>query len=598
MTRQIICDDLGALRRADATLVPGTSDLLSVSPALVLGDGAPSVALDAVITSADITKLFDWTLDLAAATATKINEAGLDETGDAAYLAARTIIQLQPALYLAVCLSRLPRAERDFVTVDYADADFDRRFNGMGAALAASLPGITIRRVADPAGRVIDPPAPPGATVRERLRFNPLSSHVFRIGSALWDRIGATPAKGTIFIHRENELLKECAYHLLRRGYAVRRLPISRRTATPTQSDDVLVADIRGIVRDAAMTVFPDDHADAVSHFVADHVVSEITALAGRADEFGVTLDDLDEQRPRCVLTNFVGSLDTAALHAACRSRAIPMIHFQHGVTAEICQPMAKAWPVLEAAAGDLVCTYDQALAALNDAAPHRRARSVAAGMPSEMRRSISRRVGSPTREVWYVSTGLSRGRTAMLHVAEPDHRIARFEIDIIDTVLNDLPHPVVFKPYPAVRYTDGDPVAERATRTPGIRVHDGRGDFRFLAARCGVIVTARATSTLSWCLMSSRPVVFIDIPTQMPLRPEVRRLAEQALFLFDAGDPAMATNLRAFLSRPIADIEADWRERAPARAALIEAFFDTDSGPAGQVAATAVETLLEDFAA
>ncbi len=168
----------------------------------------------------------------------------------------------------------------------------------------------------------------------------------------------------------------------------------------------------------------------------------------------------------------------------------------------------------------------------------------------------------------------------------------------LIDTVLGDLPHPVVFKPYPAVRYTDGDPVAERAAHTPGIRLHDGRGDFRFLAARCGVIVTARATSTLSWCLMSSRPVVFIDIPTQMPLRPEVRALAEQALFLFDAADPAMATDLRAFLSRPIAEIEADWRKRAPARAVLIDAYFDTDSGPAGQVAATAVETLIEESAA
>ena len=598
MPRQIICDDLGALRRADPTVVSGRSDLLSFSPALVLGEDAPCLHLDAGIESADITKVFDWTLDLAAATAAKITEEGRDEVGDAAYLAARTIVQLQPALYLAFSLSRLPPGERDFVTIDYADADFDRRFNGAGAALAATLPGITIRRVADPAGRVVDPPAPPGATVSERLRFNPLSSHLFRFGSAFWKHIGAAPNKGTVFIHRENELVKECAYYLLRRGYAVRPVPGRQNMAAPAAKDRALTEMLRGLAQGVAEKIYPSDYVEPVAGFIADTVAGEIAVLAGRAAEYGAAFDDVAKQRPRCVLTNLVGALDMAALHAACRNRNIPMVLFQHGVTAEICQPMAKAWPVLEAAAGDLVCTYNQALAALNDTAAFGRARSVAVGMPTELRRSISRRAGPPTGEIWYVSTGLSRGRTALLHMAEPDHRIAEFELGLIDTVLGDLPHPVVFKPYPAVRYTDGDPVAERAAHTPGIRLHDGRGDFRFLAARCGVIVTARATSTLSWCLMSSRPVVFIDIPTQMPLRPEVRALAEQALFLFDAADPAMATDLRAFLSRPIAEIEADWRKRAPARAVLIDAYFDTDSGPAGQVAATAVETLIEESAA
>jgi hypothetical protein len=592
--RQVICDDLDALRRADPSFDPGAGDLLSFSPAVVLGEGAPCRALDRDIVSADITALFDWTIDIAAKCAGAIADSGRDAHGDAAYLAARTVLQLQPAFYLAWCLSRLGPAERDFIAVDYIDADFDRRFNGAGAVLAGMLPGITLRRIAEPDARSIESPAPPGATVGERLRFNPLSSHAYRIGLALWDRLGATPARGSVLIYRENELVKETAYHLMRCGYAVRSFSAPPRTLAPEPADSVLANRLGDIVRDAAAALFPPAYAVPVGRFAGDQAAAVLAELPARTASFDAAFGSAPNQRPRCVLTNFLGALDMTALHAACRRNDVPMVVFQHGVTAEICQPMARAWPALEAAAADLVCTYDQAFVPLGDSAPFSRARSVAVGMPSELRRSISRRARPPRRDIWYVSTSLPRGRAGMLHVAESDHRQGQFEIDLIDTVLSGLPHPVVYKPYPAIRYPDGDPVVARAVAAPGVRVHAGRGDFRFLAARCGVLVTARATSTLSWCLMSSRPVVFIDIPTQMPLLPAVRRLAEQALFLFDAGDPAMADDLRAFLSRPIADIETDWQARAAARNTLIDAYFDTDRGPAGHIAANAIEAHIE----
>jgi hypothetical protein len=55
-----------------------------------------------------------------------------------------------------------------------------------------------------------------------------------------------------------------------------------------------------------------------------------------------------------------------------------------------------------------------------------------------------------------------------------------------------------------------------------------------------------------------------------------------------------MADDLRAFLSRPIADIETDWQARAAARNTLIDAYFDTDRGPAGHIAANAIEAHIE----
>jgi len=156
----------------------------------------------------------------------------------------------------------------------------------------------------------------------------------------------------------------------------------------------------------------------------------------------------------------------------------------------------------------------------------------------------------------------------------------------------------VMYKPYPSLRYADGDPVIDHARRSAGITVYEERGDFRFLAARSRVIVTARAASTLSWCVMSDRPVVFIDIPTQSPLLPDARRLAEKAVFLFDAGDSGFEDEMRRFLSKPIDEIEHLWHERASMRREFVDRYLDTDRGPAGRLAADAVEALLEQRAA
>lgn len=592
----IVCDDVAAM--SDAGLLEPRRQVLPLafSPAIAASALDECDFADRGVTSDEISDLFQWTLDLAADLHASIVAGGGDDAVDRAALAARSVVQLQAALYVGYCLIRRGRSSRlRFAVVDYGDAALNQRFNGPASDLAARLPGVEVIRIAAPKSRRIIDPAPPSAGIVDRLLFNPWRSHAFRLEKALSDRLPGRGREGTIFIHRENELVKETAYHLARRGYAVRSMPVA--PPVPAQSGAALIDDgvCAELIAEHARRHFGADAGPAVAAFVTDRLHAAAQQFRERRDAVAAALTSAGSLRPRCILTNAVGAPEAAALHAAGRATNVPLVMFQHGVTAEICDPMSRSWPSLEASASDLVCCFNRSLADLANQSRFSQGRSVAVGMPQELRRSVAKGKAADGPPIWYVSTGLYRGRNALLHLAEPDHQIAAFESRLIDQVLSRLPHGVVYKPYPSQRYADGDPVIAHARQRPQITVHEDRGDFRFIAARSRVIVTARATSTMSWCLMAGRPVVFIDIPTQSPLLPEARRMAESALFLFDAGSLDFEHALRSFLAKPIDEIDHLWQQREPARREFIDRFLDTDRGPAGSLAADAVEALVKN---
>ncbi len=590
----VVCDDMAACDSTAAFYPDVPADLMSFSPAAgPLGRALCGMA-DATATSEDLAGVFQLSLDLAEAIHHEIAAGGDPDAQDRAAACAAAAVQFQPALYVALCLARIA-ADRPttFVVVDHGDAMLNHRFNGLAAELVKRLPGVTVATA--PSARKIVQPAPPSARVLDRVFFNPWQSHAYRLEKTLSDRFGFRGRKGTLLIHRENELLKESAYYLARRGYAVRSMPPANKngdaTATPRR-------DLAGLIEARLGPLFSGDAAKAIAPFLAAKIQAAEQDYAGARARFAAALRGAASGNPRAVLSSLIMPVHGAALHAACASEGMPLIMFQHGVTPEICEPVSRLLPNIESAASDLVCCFNQAAADLSNRSSYRVGHSVSVGMPRELRDSVGKGTHTDGPPIWYVSTGLYRGRNALLHLAEPDHKIAEFEARMIDRVLSRLPHKVMYKPYPSVRYADGDPIIERARQSAGLTVYEKRGDFRFLAAQSRVIVTARAASTLSWCIMSGRPVVFIDIPTQSPLLPEARRAAEKALFLFDASAADFEQELHSFLSKPIEDIERMWRARAEDRSDFIERFLDTNRGVAGRVAADAVEQSIAEYAA
>jgi hypothetical protein len=310
------------------------------------------------------------------------------------------------------------------------------------------------------------------------------------------------------------------------------------------------------------------------------------------------SLDRLDRIRPQAVLTNLLKSPTEFALHAVCRERGLPVVSYQHGVSREISNIPDNVRAISEITLSDFFLTYNHRCVEMADANPFRVGRAMSVGMPMEYWRAANHRRPDPdSPPVFYVSTGLYAGNLNINRGAMTDDIIAKFECAIVDQVLARLPHRVLYKPYPTdpPRYADPDPILERVKTAPNIVIYEKSDNLRFLLPDARVIITSRATSTLSACLMSGKPVVFIDNPGSLPLRPEARQAFEGALFLFDAGAPDFHDQLVTFLSQPIADIERLYEDRRPAREAALDRFIQTGGPGAGKRAARILRDMIRN---
>ena len=213
--------------------------------------------------------------------------------------------------------------------------------------------------------------------------------------------------------------------------------------------------------------------------------------------------------------------------------------------------------------------------------------------MPKDYRRLIGRRSARTDMPVWYVRTALYQSNLGRMHRGLADPAMCERERLLVKRVFARIPHKVAYKPYPAIRYLDPDPVETLVKATPNMTLYEGRMDLRYVVAGARLLVTAGATSTLSWCLMAARPLVFLDSDDFMPLRPEVRVALEEAVFVVDIGEAGAAERLHRLLSRPFEEIEAEWHAKAEPRRAFITHYVDSGDTNAGVCAANEIETLL-----
>lgn len=436
---------------------------------------------------------------------------------------------------------------------------------------------------------------PPNAGWRQRLAFASPATLGYRLAISLYSRIGLAGPRGTILVQRENELVKETAFALARRGFGLKLLAGDPVAPAPIPPDEAaaLAAQVAPLVERRLGGLLPAPACRAVARCFDEILARHIARYRASLAAWRAELDMLSRLKPRAALANMASGPEPVALHRALGERGIPLVTVQHGVTMEIHAAMNRYHLVHENTAADLSLVFNREAARVLDANPYKRGGAVAVGLPADYRRGVAMRGLPEAPPIWYVSTALYLGNRGVLFEGVSDRDKAAHELALIQEVLDRLPHRVFYKPYPALRYLDPDPVLAAARAAQNVDLYEGREDLRYLIGSARVLVTSRGFSTPSWCLMTGRPVVFVDIPEQSALRPEAREAFDAGLFLFDAGAPDFHARLRDLLSRPLAEIEALYAEKAAARAGLIERFISTGGPGAGARGARAVEALI-----
>jgi hypothetical protein len=293
--------------------------------------------------------------------------------------------------------------------------------------------------------------------------------------------------------------------------------------------------------------------------------------------------------KKQAILMNSPGTIKGQSLSVACRRKGIPIIAAQHGVAVEISKLHGELSVGFDNSVPDAVLTYNAKVVENEERSHFKRAEQYIVGASSRHNRmrDINSK-GDSIPPIVYISTNLYRGNIGFFISSKTDFLMARDEQDVIKEILSQLPYQVRYKTYPDDnrRYVDCDPVLNYIKSTSNIELFSDKVDMRYLLAGHRVLVTSSATSTLSWPVMTGKPVVFINWKNKSPLTNEAHKYLSKGLFLFDDDDENFHNNVREFLSQSIEDIERLWQEKESDRTGMIKKFFSAYSGNSGKRAA------------
>ena len=581
----IFADDQQALEQAYLAGAPRAAKVYTASPAMLLNPANDFIQHDADASVSRMMALGEETRACSAALYKTVFEH--TNIHGQAVVAARHPLTVQNSISKAMSLKSDVLEKRILVTqAKTGDARRDSIINTPWQRLIPNDAAVEIFSANVAVPPTINSSSDPVAPFLERLKFEGLQSVGYRLGERFAAYAPWFPARGEVWVAHESSLLKETAFHLFKRGYRIRAIP-KIEIETPQDIDaDLLEAckEIYVVFLDKTLDrAVSQAFLDQCAQTLADQLAQCMAYIAAWRKILRSTASGKRQRAaPSFVLHGFPYSLAHIGCLEVCNEAGIVTAGFQHGVAREISGNLINIESLYENSLVGNYFTYNQQCAMRSDQNRFAIAQSVAVGLPVDLVKGIGRAdQGGDCPAILYPTTALYTcnmqlpGRACM-----NDLEKARFEIRMVKEVLDVLPHRVRYKPYNTDRYIDPDPITE-TVKNSSIEYYNRPIDLRYIVGAARVIIASRATSTVAWCIMSRRPLVFIDSPDQA-LSDNARRAFEDAFFYFDAREDTFFDVLRAFLSQPLEKIEALWREKASQRKDVLRDYIGDQSCRAG----------------
>ena len=397
----------------------------------------------------------------------------------------------------------------------------------------------------------------------------------------------------TVYIVKENELLHETAGSLFLSGANLKKFPLIYDKFGCSQ---ITEKSREPIIRCGDRSRLVSIYEQYLRHFVTKELISSLAAKAvehvdrhlNRQRDTTISLSERLSNLPSnsIFLTNYPGTPEANALARLAMQRGLPTIAFQHGISREINGDHGDMG--VENSSANLTFVYNQTAKLNSDNTAYCHGKTEIASFPEKGKklRKKLRVLSLRTKKILYLSTNVYRGNIASLNSPRTDFENFLSESTIIREVLEKLPHPVSYKPYPfQVRYADQDPIFNELKLCNNIEVLKSNIDARYFIRSPSLIVTSRATSTTGWAIMSRCPLCFIDIPDQQPLNISLVEHFSDAFFYFRLQDPKSIQDLRNFLSLPISEIENIWRQKKNHREMFISKYISSKDVVGSKVA-------------
>ena len=474
-------------------------------------------------------------------------------------------------------------APRAVVSVDYGAGHPHSNGHAKWGELLGNNPDlITLTYPADECGVNADDPAR-SPTRMQLLKYYPFSHLEYAFWRRLWRFLPRSLSRGSLYVGIDNPAIRETLVHFARRGYAICETQRPKLNGKTAEVPAELRALLTPLLRDHLQSWVGRDLRDILVGLFFDDLSASLGGFECAASQWTRMIGEWNErkEKPVALLSNIPLPTMMLPLGHCLREAGIPLVLFQHGHSRELTKYLEHNKCVSEETIGDLFVCFDERANELVHANRHRIASVITSGVPDlyhlNQRYVPDRECG----EIGYIQTVIPMGgRAAAISMTWSDLHKDKFEAELFERSLSRIPHTVTIKPYLAPDYPGMRKSVEVIERSPNLNLYKGGMDLRYIAGNFRVIITSRATSTLGWCVLANRPMVYLDLPHQNPLWDDARAALEKAVFYFDMAQPGAFERLREFLSQPFDVIEREWLKRADDRRRFVERYLD--SGPRG----------------
>ena len=255
---------------------------------------------------------------------------------------------------------------------------------------------------------------------------------------------------------------------------------------------------------------------------------------------------------------------------------------FQHGVTQEIAEANKEGTILSEINASDIFVSYNNRYVEYNKKIKsiYCKGKILVTGMPNRNIALLKKlKKNYRNKKIMFISTNLYKGYFGQIATTYTDFERFKIEKNIIENILGKINHNVKYKFYPEInyRFVDEDPIYDILKKFRNITTINNKIDMRYLLNKSNIFITCKATSTVTWPLLTNKPTILINIENNCHLLSDVYELFKKGIFIFDYNDVNFSNKLRSFLELPLSEINDLWFNKEKDRMYLIKEIFSTN---------------------
>lgn len=559
----IYIDSLYALNFVKQKIDINNVELISFNPSLVLKKNENIQSLESEVTPKDIMNIGSLTYKYSGKIYDKLIELKYDSIF--AIWISRYLISMQNGLYRAKRLKEFIGENKTlFIISDSGDKNLNNSLNAGFNNLLKGYKNISfynLEYIPKDFNRLARDPQ---TKFWIRFNFESMNSKLFRLVTIVSNPLKKFWPGKIIYYSHENTLLKRVAFKLFLKGYLISKFPqesFQKNKHNDNNETINIYKNISNIIELYQKDILGDNYNSDIAALYKKKLLEHI-------DEFLIAntkckKDFLDGKYKKILacLFGFPSSAAELSFASLAKKYGIVTASFQHAISKEISEDILSIDSLYESNIVDYFFVFSKHAAINSRKSRFHQSEDIVMGLPEDLKKGMiinkfKKEVKYP---ILYASTNLYCGNRGIIgRAGATDIDKANFEIGFINKVLGKLPHKVQYKPYFSKRYSGDTVEIDLAKSYSNIFINLDEIDLRYIVGDSKVVITSRSTSTVGWCIFSSKPIIYIENEDNR-LNSEARKVFEKGLFLFDVLDKNWQQELLNFLSQDISVIEQQW---------------------------------------